>query len=65
LQRRILDPCGVDPDGSPHRLPFGLGSRTSRDQATKTEWIYYPFDGSNVKEIKNVKIKLIDNIMTW
>lgn len=27
-------------------------------QATKTEWIYYPFDGSNIKEIKDVKIKL-------
>ena len=33
--------------------------------ATLTIEIPYNFDGSNVKEIKNIKIKYSNNIMTW
>ena len=34
-------------------------------QATETKLIYYDFGANNDKEIKNVKIKINDHIMSW
>ena len=45
-------------------VPTAIASPQA-SQATQTEWIFYPLDGSNVREIRDIKIHYENRQMNW